>query len=293
MDKKSDKKTFDLSWYSSDIEGRIGLGLFSPARFTDTNIFLSFLLGCVLFAILYSALFVAAEYNLYLANIIYARMYSGGWISQVTLLLFCWGWVVLWLKSKKLKLQRKALNLPIVPQNTDFVLNQNTATAILKRLRDIVDNSKNFVLLNRIEIAISNLNNIGQIGDVATILSAQERTDEERVGSSYIIVNTLMWIIPILGFIGTVLGLGLAIGGFTETISGAQDLSKIKDSLGGVTGGLSTAFDTTLVALVLVVVLQFYSAIVQRREYGFLDECSAYCQDNILSKLRIEKKEEI
>ena len=71
------------------------------------------------------------------------------------------------------------------------------------------------------------------------------------MASSYILLNGLVWATPVLGFIGTVLGLSAAIGEFTQTLGvDSTDLAAIKLSLTGVTGGLATAFETTLVALV-------------------------------------------
>lgn len=65
-------------------------------------------------------------------------------------------------------------------------------------------------------------------------------------------IGFAIWVLPMLGFIGTVLGITQAIGGLADTvvISGADS-----SGLGGVLGGLQFAFDTTLVGLVLVIPL--------------------------------------
>jgi hypothetical protein len=66
------------------------------------------------------------------------------------------------------------------------------------------------------------------------------------VQSSYTLSNVFIWAIPILGFIGTVIGIGQAVGAFSGSLDQAQDISLLKKSLNDVTGGLATAFDTTL-----------------------------------------------
>ena len=67
----------------------------------------------------------------------------------------------------------------------------------------------------------------------------------------------------------------------------AGDLSLIRASLQGVTGGLATAFETTLIALSFTLMLQLGITFQQKREMAFLDECNDYCHSNIVSKLRL------
>jgi biopolymer transport protein ExbB/TolQ len=81
--------------------------------------------------------------------------------------------------------------------------------------------------------------------------------------------------------------LSQAIGAFGLTIAGAGDLAVIKSSLQGVTGGLATAFETTLVALVNALVLQLLTTFLQTREGEFLDSCNDYCHRNVVSRLRL------
>lgn len=280
---------YELSWCDTDIENRIGLGIFSAGKYTDVNIFISLIVGTLFFGVIYCAVEFLSRLDVHAIQLVNERIVSGGVISYITLFFFAWSLAVLFLKSQKLKTQRAALGVSIVSQNDSYWINQESAVAILKRIRDSVDNPKRFILFGRIEAAISNLSNIGNVGDVSSVLSAQERTDQERIDSSFVLLNTINWIIPILGFIGTVLGLGVAIGGFGETVKASQDISAIKESITGISAGLGTAFDTTLVALVAVVILQFLVSIQMSKELAFLEECSLYCQENILAKLKIRK----
>ena len=158
---------------------------------------------------------------------------------------------------------------------------------MLARIHSLVDHPRHFVLLNRIDRALSNLKNIGQINDVSAILRAQAENDEDQVASSYTLLNGLVWAIPVLGFIGTVQGLSMAIGQFTQTLQAAGDISLIRTSLQGVTGGLATAFETTLIALVYALILQLWITFQQKREMTFLDECNDYCHSHVVAKLRL------
>jgi biopolymer transport protein ExbB/TolQ len=272
-----------LNWSQDDVEQRIG---FKGGRFTDTNKFLTFLLGLVGTVLFY--LFVIYVLRLYpLTKPIAAMFLDRGLVPYPTTFFFFWAVAILFLKTRKLAYQRRSLELAAVPQQPEFVLNPSTARAVLERIYSLVDNTRHFVLLNRIERALSNLRNIGQISDVSDILRTQATYDEEQLTSSYSLVNGFTWAIPVLGFIGTVLGLSQAIGAFGVTLESAGDMAKLRDSLKEVTAGLATGFETTLVALVFALIIQLLVTFLQKKEYGFLDECNDYCHAHVVSKLRL------
>lgn len=277
-----------LAWSQDDVENRFG---FKGGRYTSVNHTLAFLMGAVMAAILY-ALMTFVFVNLPVVSkiaTIYRRPSNQFAVIPATLFFFG-GISILVLKGKKLKFQERALKLSAVPAEPEFVLNESTATTVLNRIHSLVDHPRHFVLLNRIDRALSNFKNIGQVNDVSAILRAQAENDEDQVASSYTVVNGLVWAIPVLGFIGTVLGLSLAIGRFTSTLQAGGDLAKIRESLQGVTGGLATAFESTLVALTFTLILQLVITFQQKREMAFLDECNDYCHSHIVSKLRLTER---
>ena len=307
----------ELSWSTQDIEQKIG---FSGGRYTDTNAFFTFLVGVIMAALFFLILeFVigdsgtAAEWNEANKELValpdgtqeeqvkaipihkqfadkFINRGLGGYLmcAGITLLFF-WAVTILVIKGRKVSFQRKILSLNLIPQDPNFFLNNATARDALLRIRGQVDDPKHFLLLNRIDVALSNLQNIGEISEVASLTNAQASIDEDQVSASYSLINGFNWAIPVLGFIGTVLGLGAAIGEFGVTIQLADDVDKLKNSLTDVTGGLSTAFDTTLLGLVASIVVQMLMTFRKRQEFLLLDECNEYCQTYVLAKLKLEK----
>ena len=274
-----------LSWSRQDIENRLG---FSGGRFTSVNTTCAFI-GAVFLVLGFYALlvFVFAPNP---GGQVVARLFlrPGNLLTVVpATLLFFWGVMVLLIKRSKVRFQRRALNLASLPDNPDFLLTATTAEPVLSRLHGMVDHPHHFLLLNRIERALANLKNIGQVGDVSSILRAQAENDEDRVASSYTLINGFVWAIPVLGFIGTVLGLSYAIGKFGLTLQAEGDMAAIRTSLQGVTSGLATAFETTLVALVLALILQLWITFQQKQEMALLDECNDYCHARVVSRLRV------
>jgi len=119
-------------------------------------------------------------------------------------------------------------------------------------------------------------------------LRSQASQDESAMETSYSLVQGFVWAIPVLGFIGTVLGLSAAIGGFSSVLKTADDVTQISESLQGVTAGLATAFDTTLIALIAALIIQLIMVVMKKAEEEFLDEALEYGIQKIVGRLRLE-----
>ena len=91
-----------------------------------------------------------------------------------------------------------------------------------------------------------------------------------RYEESYLLPRYISWAVPILGFIGTVLGISLAADGIRRIIGSDAGLSGLSSDLSGAIAPLGIAFDTTLIALSLSVVLTLFLTLVQRDEERIL-----------------------
>lgn len=91
-----------------------------------------------------------------------------------------------------------------------------------------------------------------------------------RHEESWLIPRYLSWAVPVLGFIGTVLGISLAAEGIRRIIASDSGLASLSSDLDGAIAPLGIAFDTTLIALSLSVALTLLLALVQRSEERLL-----------------------
>ncbi len=274
-----------LNWSRSDLERRLG---FTPGRFTTPNKMLSFLIGLFLTVIFYALIMIVGR-MVPDARWFAAMFLERGLCPYPTMFLFFWSASLLFFKWRKMVLQQRALELPIMPQQLDFELTPATARDVRDRMSALCDNPHHFILLNRIDLALANLHNIGQTADVAAILKIQAENDEAQIASSYSLTQGFMWAIPVLGFIGTVLGLSQAIGAFATTLDSGGDMVALRGSLKLVTGGLATGFETTLVALSCALILQLVVSYLQTQESEFLDTCNDICHKRVAGKLRLNR----
>ena len=114
------------------------------------------------------------------------------------------------------------------------------------------------------------------LDDSSFYLSASE--------SSYTFPRILVWAIPLLGFVGTVLGISQAVNGFSGFLDSASEVDQIREGIGTVTGGLAVAFDTTLLALLLSVVVMIPLVLIERMESQLLLQIDIFINDRLLPR---------
>ena len=269
-----------LSWRRDDFERRFG---FEGGKYLKVGAIPSCLMGAICTVLFYVVL-------LYLPDSAFKEMFTNrGWTQYAVVGLGFWTFFLLWIKTRKIKLQRKPLKLAILPDDPDFVLTVRTVDAVTNKIAQNADSPKDFIVYRRIVQTLSNLRNLGQVADVDALFRSQAEQDENAMETTYSLISGFLWAIPILGFIGTVVGLSSAIGNFTGVLNASADMSELTPALKDVTAGLSTAFETTLVALSVALALQLFSTFVRKSEEELLDDVSDYCAVNIVSKIRVDK----
>ena len=103
---------------------------------------------------------------------------------------------------------------------------------------------------------------------------------QHEVDGRYSLLRYLVWVIPTIGFIGTVVGIATALGEAGDT----QDFQD-PALLGELTRNLGVAFYTTMLALVQSAILVLAQSVTQAREEGALNRAGQYCLDNLINRL--------
>lgn len=209
-----------------------------------------------------------------------------GWVPYVETLLFYWAVAFLVFKWMKLRQQRDAMLLDLLPTEIAAEINISDVDRFIEHVRATTDKVEDSVLVNRVLRGLEHFKVRQSNPEVASLLSSQSDIDANAVSTSYTIVKVFIWAIPILGFIGTVIGIGAAVAGLSSDIGAASDMSALKDSLGAITSGLGVAFDTTLVALVMSILLRFPADALEKAENDLLNEVDDYCNENLVLRLR-------
>jgi len=270
--------TPQISISSGDPERWVGI---NSGRFTRPTQLFSIILGIILTTIFYMLI---GRFQNTTAYFWFTQL---GTIPYFIVFFTSWSFAYLCLKLLKIQTQRKALYTHIVPTDSSFVLTADTAEVVISNIYETTNTPREYILFNRALLALTSIRNFGRLGDLEDLLQAQADNDESISDSGYTIIRGLVWSIPVLGFIGTVIGLSVAIGSFGDVVASAGDITDIKDKLGDVTKGLSIAFVTTLEALVAALSIQLILTMTQRQEEQLLDDAREYCQRELVSRVRI------
>ncbi len=206
--------------------------------------------------------------------------------------LSCWCLAFLVVKSLKIRAQRTAMRLAFVPDDPAFVLNSTTADAVIDAIDGSVDDPMRFVYLARCRAVLRMMRNFGRVSDVDELLASRGDQDESSMDSGYTVLRGFIWAIPVLGFIGTVIGLTQAMGRFGAALKSAgSDVGEITAKLTDVLGGLDTAFVTTAEALIAVIVIYLFQTFVRRADEALYDDVRVACSNAIVARVRIPRSE--
>jgi biopolymer transport protein ExbB/TolQ len=120
----------------------------------------------------------------------------------------------------------------------------------------------------------------GKEDQAISVLNSSLELYMHEIDLRYSLLRYLTWLIPSLGFIGTVMGIMFAL-----QYAGVPANAESEDFLYQVTSRLGVAFTTTLLALIMSAVLVFIQSLVQAKEERALNEAGQYCLDNLILRL--------
>jgi len=107
--------------------------------------------------------------------------------------------------------------------------------------------------------------------EVVRLNQELSRRDIEQIEGGHLILNALKQLVPVLGFLGTVIGLSIAMVEFSDLTESAG-LEMIRARLKGMGASLSVAFETTVLALGYAVILILVSSFLRKKEESFVAE---------------------
>lgn len=218
-------------------------------------------------------------WNFYLGKLFLQR----GWTQPAVVFMASMVITFLVLKYRHLKAEVKALKGIEFPRN--LTLNDPTSRFVSDFQRKFVANPS--LISNRC-IRVMNAYQVTGSREAVSEFAADDAMSFAAASeTSFVIPRVLVWAIPLLGFVGTVLGISSAVNGFSGFLQGAEELEQIKAGIGTVTTGLAIAFDTTLLALLLSVCIMIPLVIIERREIQLLQSIESLIYDEIISRIEM------
>lgn len=179
--------------------------------------------------------------------------------------------------------EKNFLNAHFLPEDDRTVLVSHDLGPIRRRVANLFDHENGF-LPSLINLAILQFQSSSSVEQAAGVMSQQLELMANRLDLRYGLVRFIAWVVPTLGFIGTVYSLG-------ASLSAAGDPSKALD-LHEVAKTLGVGFDCTMVALVESAILVFLLHLVQEREESALNDAGDYTLRNLINRLYAAPEED-
>ncbi|MDR1484928.1 MAG: MotA/TolQ/ExbB proton channel family protein [Planctomycetaceae bacterium] len=131
----------------------------------------------------------------------------------------------------------------------------------------------------RLRLILELINRDGTTSELDNELRYLAEEDAVEADASYGLVRLVLWAMPMVGFLGTVIGITIALGNL--------DLNAIQESSKILSAGLAIAFDTTALAIALDLMLYFVQFLVYRSESNLLREVDKSVNDEIRGRFEL------
>ncbi len=218
------------------------------------------------------------------------RYFLGHPVSVAATCLFCFAIAVLIAKLLGITTQASQLNAlrdsDLCPPGGDDTpagrwLHQKDAGHVAKiwlaTLGQLPKATRDSQLVRRLGELLHRQSQRGTTRQLADDLRELSARDADAIHDSYGFVRIVVWAIPMLGFLGTVIGITQTLGGL-DFSNGTAAVDSLKT-------GLYVAFDTTALGLVLSVVAIFIQFPIERNEQRLLAEIDARIGNLVSSNL--------
>jgi len=183
-----------------------------------------------------------------------------------------------WLRWRAAEHEHRLLGAHLLPEDDKSVLEYADLRlgAIRRRASTLFDERSGY-LPYLIDVSISRLLSSKSIDQVLAVFNSSVDIISHRIDLNYQMLRYLIWLIPTIGFIGTVVGITVALEG----------IDPIKPEMKLITDRLGIAFYTTIVALLESMIIFFFQNLVQRREEAALNMSASYCLKNLINRMYV------
>jgi biopolymer transport protein ExbB/TolQ len=161
-----------------------------------------------------------------------------------------------------------------LPEDDETILQSHNLGSIRRAVKSQYDGEHGF-LPSLIDLCILQFQSSHSVDQAVSVLNSSLELIAHRVDLRYSFLRYIVWVIPTIGFIGTVIGISSTLSGVNPQ---SPDLEELTSSLG-------LSFNTTLIALLLSAVLVLLMHLVQESEEKSVNQAGHYTLCNLINRL--------
>jgi len=196
--------------------------------------------------------------------------------QEACFVLMLWAFAILGFKGRTTYLQQKLLEQDLLRLPAELPIGPEDTRDLAERIRSLPTFMQHYLLPRALLTAIERFAATRNVQNVSTAARDVCDSEGERMESELSIIRYIAWAIPSVGFIGTVRGIGDALGQAHRAVEG---------DITGVTSSLGVAFNSTFIALVISIVLMFFIHQLQLMQERLVLDSERYVDHWLIRRL--------
>ena len=197
--------------------------------------------------------------------------------QETCFVLMLWAFSILGYKGRVAYQQQKLLEQDLLQLPESLPIGVEDTREIAQRIASLPGHLNDWLLPRALLTAIERFGATRNVQDVSTAARAVCESEGERMETELSIIRYIAWAIPSVGFIGTVRGIGNALGQAHRAVEG---------DITGVTSSLGVAFNSTFIALVISIVLMFFVHQLQLMQERLVLDSERYVDSWLIRRLK-------
>jgi biopolymer transport protein ExbB/TolQ len=215
-------------------------------------------------------------------------MFERGWEQYVGTSIYFWA--VLTLARELIGLWRNENSFddaPVLLKRATATIAGGSPTAASQAASAASDLPDNRILPQRIRQLTSYLKESGRpsVTQLMDVNRESSGLDQEQMAGRFTLTRYILYLLPVIGFIGTVEGISRALMNISRVLPMVKNLDGFLTNLTSVTAALQIAFDSTLLALFLSAALMLVQTLVYRRSEDLLARVDRWLVENVLPQV--------
>ncbi len=198
-------------------------------------------------------------------------------------ILMFWAMAIMGFKARLALHERSLLGRQLVQVSEGMNILPEDAREYSRPIQALPENEQRFLLARVLLSSLQRFGTTRNIQDVSTAIKENCETESDRLDSELSMIRYIAWAIPSIGFIGTVRGIGEALGQAHRAVEG---------DIAGVTAALGVAFNSTFVALIISILIMFLMYQLQLLQERLVLDSQQYCDANLLRHLKVRESRE-
>ncbi len=210
-------------------------------------------------------------------------MFERGWEQYVGTGIYFWAVLTLGFELRRLWRDERAFDeSPALLRYLGAMLKGDPAGAPPAAVQAVADDGR--VLPVRVRQLVGQAREAGSASASQLMEVNREASglDQEHAAGRFTITRYILYLLPVIGFIGTVEGISKALMNISKVLPLVKDLDAFLGNLTGVTSALQIAFDSTLLALFLSASLMLVLTLVYRLAERHLARVDRWVVDHVL-----------